>query len=55
MGTLTRYNMSVCECEFGPHMELEKTPEGEWVKWEDVETLLYSLLEKSKQEDIKNF
>lgn len=43
---MVRFDISICECELGPHPHLnyEETPEGKWVKWEEVETLLYGLL-----------
>lgn len=37
---LERFEFELCECALGAHVETVKTPDGSWVRFEDVQELL---------------
>lgn len=50
---IPRFDIFVCECTFGSHLETEANANGDYCRWEDVEAELNSL--KALIEEAPNF
>ena len=37
---VSKYNVDICNCEFGPHLDYKPDEDGEWIKTIDIKTIL---------------
>ena len=36
---MNRYDFKICNCSLGPHIDSEKSNNGDWVRYDDIETI----------------
>ena len=46
---LPRYDIELCRCVIGPHIEYYKAKDGQFVAWEDLENIIN--IEKDNDND----
>jgi hypothetical protein len=43
MKHIVRYDISICNCELGPHIDYEKNDTGDWVRFGDIEKAIIDI------------
>jgi hypothetical protein len=46
MKHIVRYDISICNCELGPHIDYEKNDTGDWVRFGDIEKAIIDIAHK---------
>lgn len=48
---IKRYELNICNCVNGPHIDYENDSDGDWVRFDEIEDLLLEL-EKDFSDEI---